>query len=141
MKKLITLILALSCVFVLSACTSNNQTKTKRETVSDSAVATFEYNEDNGYKLITSEIDSLDTFDGLMLKQAEVDFTGDWVYRIIFNPQKYSKNTEEVVILFGEECISINGVTYIADDNVLYSDILSWAEAKYKFFDYDLITD
>jgi len=63
------------------------------------------------------------------------------VYRIIFNPHKYSKNTEEVVILFGEECISINGVTYIADDNVLYSDILSWAEAKYKFFDYDLITD
>ena len=139
MKKLITLLIALSCIFVLSACTSNNQTK--RETVSDSAVATFEYIEDKGYKLITSEIDSLDTFDSLMLKQAEVDFTGEWVYRIIFNPQKYSKNTEEVVILFGEECISINGVTYLADDNVLYSDILSWAEAKYKFFDYDLITD
>ena len=139
MKKLITLLIALSCIFVLSACTSNNQTK--RETVSDSAVATFEYIEDKGYKLITSEIDSLDTFDSLMLKQAEVDLTGEWVYRIIFNPQKYSKNTEAVVILFGEECISINGVTYIADDNVLYSDILSWAEAKYKFFDYDLITD
>lgn len=139
MKKLITLLIALSCVFVLSACTSNNQTK--RETVSDSAVATFEYIEDKGYKLITSEIDSLDTFDGLMLKQAEVDFTGEWVYRIIFNPQKYSKNTEEVVILFGEECVSINDETYIADDNVSYSDILSWAEAKYKFFDYDLITD
>lgn len=139
MKKLIALLLVLSCVLGLSACKKDNQTK--RETVSDSAVATFEYNEDNGYKLITSEIDSLDTFDGLMLKQAEVDFTGDWVYRIIFNPQKYSKNTEEIVILFGEDCISINGVTYIADDNVLYSDILSWAEAKYKFFDYDLITD
>lgn len=139
MKKLITLLIALSCIFVLSACTSNNQTK--RETVSDSAVATFEYIEDKGYKLITSEIDSLDTFDSLMLKQAEVDFTGEWVYRIIFNPQKYSKNTEAVVILFGEECISINGETYVADDNVSYSDILSWAEAKYKFFDYDLITD
>ena len=139
MKKLITFVLVLSCAFVLSACTSNHQTK--RETVSDCAVATFEYNEDNGYKLITSEIDSLDTFDGLMLKQAEVEFTGDWVYRIIFNPHKYAKNTEEVVILFGEACISINGVTYIADDNVSYSDILSWAEAKYHFFDYDLITD
>ena len=139
MKKLITFLIALSCIFVLSACTSNNQTK--RETVSDSAVATFEYNEDNGFKLITSEIDSLDTFDSLMLTQAEIDFTGEWVYRIIFNPQKYSKNTEEVVILFGEECISINGETYVADDNVSYSDILSWAEAKYKFFDYDLITD
>ena len=81
MKKLIALLLVLSCVLGLSACKKDNQTK--RENVSDSAVAAFEYNEDNGYKLITSEIDLLDTFDGLMLKQAEVDFTGDWVYRLI----------------------------------------------------------
>ena len=139
MKKLIALLLVLSCVLVLSACKKDNQVK--REPVSDFAVATFEYKEDSGYKLITSEIDSLDTFDGLMLKPVEMNFNGEWIYRITFNPQEYSKNTEEVVILFGEECVSINGVTYIADDNVSYSDILSWAEAKYKFFDYDLITD
>ncbi len=139
MKKLIALLLALSCVLGLSACKSDNQGK--RETVSEFPVATFEYKEDNGYKLITSEIDSLDTFDGLRLKPVEIDFNGEWIYRITFNPQEYSMNTEEFVVLFGEDCVSLNGVTYIADDNVSYSDILSWAEAKYKFFDYDLITD
>ena len=145
MKKLIALVLASVCVFGISVCKTNNQSKgdavSKRETVSNSACATFEYKEDNGYKLITSQINSLDTFDSLRLKQVEVDFTGDWLYRITFNPEKYSKNTEEIVILFGEQCVLINGVTYIGDDNVSYSDILSWAEAKYKFFDYDLITD
>ena len=139
MKKLMALILVLLCVFGLSACKTNNQSK--RETVSNSAVATFEYKDDKGYKLITSEIDTLDTFDSLMLKQSEEAFTGDWVYRITFNPPKYSKNTEEIVIMFGEQCISINGVTYVGDNNISYADILSWAEAKYKFFDYDLITD
>ena len=139
MKKLIVLLLALLCVLGLSACVSDNQVK--RETVSDFPVAIFEYKEDIGYKLITSEIDALDTFDGLMLKKVETEFNGEWIYRITFNPQEYSKNTEEFVILFGDECVSINGVTYIAEDNVSYSDILGWAENKYQFFDYDLITN
>ena len=139
MKKLIALVLALFCTLGLSACVSDNQGK--RETVSDFTVATFEYKEDSGYKLITSEIDSLDTFDGLTLKQVETEFDGSWIYRITFNPQEYSKNTNEFVILFGEKCVSINGITYVADDNVSYSEILSWAENKYKFFDYDLIAE
>lgn len=139
MKKLTLLFFALFCVLAFSACTPDNHNS--RETVSDFAVATFEYKEDNGYKLITSEIDSLDTFDGLMLKQAETDFKGDWIYRITFNPQEYTINAEEFIILFGDECVSINGKIYVADDNVSYSDILSWAENKYKFFDYDLIAD
>ena len=59
---------------------------------------------------------------------------------ITFNPTEYSKNTEEVVILFGEESVSINGKTYLGD-GVSYSEILNWASGKYDFFDYELITD
>ena len=139
MKKLIALFSALVCVLGLTSCKTNNQVK--RESVSGFSVATFEYKEDDGYKLITSEIDSLDTFDSLTLKPSEMAFDGEWIYRITFNPQAYSKNTEEFVILFGKQCVSINGVTYIAEDDVSYSDILNWAVAKYKFFDYELITE
>ena len=139
MKKLIALVFVLVCVLSLASCKTNNQTQ--RETVSDFSVAIFEYIEDNGYKLITSEIDSLDTFDSLLLKLSEMEFDGEWIYRITFNPKEYSKNTEEFVILFGEQCVSINGITYIADDGTSYSDILNWAVEKYKFFDYELITE
>lgn len=138
MKKIMTLILALLCALSLSSCKTDNQIK--RKSISGSAVATFEYIEDCGYKLITSEIHSLDSFDSLMLKPADTEFDGAWVYRIIFNPSKYSKYTEEIVVLFGEKCISINGTAYIGD-GFSYSELLDWAEAKYKYFDYELITD
>ena len=139
MKKLIALVLVLFCALSLFACKADNQEDTALVPIS--FVATFEYRDDNGYKLITSEIDSLNTINSLLLKKSETEFDGEWVYRIVFNPQKYTKQVEECVVLFGEECISINGVTYVADDNASYSDILSWAEAKYKFFDYELMID
>ena len=137
MKKSIALVLALVCILSFSSCKSNNQDK--RELLPSSSVATFEYEEDNGYKLITSEIGSLDSFDSLMIKPSEMEFDGEWIYRITFNPNEYVDFAEEFVILFGEQCVSVNGITYVADDGVAYSDILHWAEAKYKFFDYELI--
>ncbi len=136
MKKLTAIILVLVSLVVLSACKTDADTE--REAVSEFAVATFEYKNDDGYKLITGEINSLDTFDSLRLKPSETEFQGDWIYRIIFNPSEYSKNTEEFIILFGEQNISINGKAYTGD-NVPYSKILNWAEEKYKYFDYELI--
>lgn len=53
MKKLIALLLVLSCVLGLSACKKDNQTK--RETVSDSAVATFELELDKHDRMITND--------------------------------------------------------------------------------------
>lgn len=133
MKKWLVLTLVLVCF--LSSCKAAQQEK--RPTVSNFSAAAFEYNQDNGYKLITSEIDSLDTFDHLMLKPAKMDFDGKWIYRITFNPRLYTKNAEEFIVLFGETCVSINGNTYIAD-GCPYSEILNWAKAKYEFFDYAL---
>lgn len=102
------------------------------------SVATFEYAKDDGYKLITGEIDSLDTFDSLLLKPSDATFEGEWIYRIVFNPQEYSREAEEYIILFGEQSLSINGKTYIGD-GIPYSEILEWASGKYAFFDYELI--
>lgn len=139
MKKLMAFVIVLVCALGLFACKSDKQDNTNL--IPESSVATFEYKEDTGYKLITGEIGSLDSFNSLLLKQSDTEFKGEWVYRIVFNPEKYSKYKEEVIVLFGEECVSINGVTYIAEDQVSYSDILSWAEVKYAFFDYELIID
>lgn len=136
MRKLMILAVIFVCVLGLSACGVDKE-NTDRESVSDFTVAAFEYRDDDGYKLITSEIDSLDTFDSLLLKPTETEFSGEWIYRIVYNPSEYSKNTEEFVILFGEESVSINGKNYIGDD-VPYSEILGWASSKYEFFDYEL---
>ena len=148
MKRSIALVLALVCVLGLSSCKSNNQDEKQPYSIPKSSVATFEYREDKGYKLITSEIGSLDTLVGLNLKPSDAEFKGEWIYRITFNPEKYIdipekyekiRDTEEFVVLFGEQCVSIDGITYVANDGVSYSDILNWAAAKYEYFDYELI--
>ncbi len=40
-----------------------------------------------------------------------------------------------------ESSVSIGGVNYIPEEGVSYSDILDWAAAKYKYFDYELRYD
>lgn len=136
MRRLVACMLVTICIVCLSACTKDEGTD--RQSVSDFMVATFEYKDDTGYKLITSEIGSLHTFDSLSLKSSNAEFSGQWNYRIIFNPSSYSKNAEEVIILFGDSNLSINGKVY-ESDGCSYSEILNWAADKYDFFDYELI--
>lgn len=138
MKKLLVFALVLLCIIGFSSCKTSEEIN--RGAVSCFSVATFEYAKDDGYKLITGEIDSLDTFDSLLLKPSDTDFEGEWIYRIVFNPQEYSRDAEEYIILFGERSLSINGKTYIGD-GVPYSEILEWASGKYKFFNYELLSE
>jgi len=52
---------------------------------------------------------------------------------------EYGRN---IVVLFGEKNLSLNGETYTAAPGVDYADILAWAEGKYKYFtDYPLYTE
>ena len=139
MKKTFALVLALVCLLALSACQAKAQEG--RESVSAFPAAAFSYAGDDGYKLITSEIDTLDTFDGLRIKPSDEPFEGEWIYRIVYNPAQYVQNAEEFVILFGEHSLSINGKTYVPEDGVSYADILEWAAGKYAYFDYELLPD
>jgi len=124
----------------MTACTSSDTPQI--ESVRKYSQATFEYAEDTGFKLITSEIGSLHTFDGLNIEPTDEAFQGEWIYRITFNPKILMPESEEYVILFGETNLMVNGKVYKAADGVDYNDILSsWAEAKYKYFDYELMTD
>lgn len=112
----------------------------ERISVRDTAAASFEFidDRDKGCKLFTSEIATLWTFDSLNLKPSEEEFSGDWIYRIIFNPESIMPNGNEIVILFGENNLSVNGKTYVAGDGADYSGILNWAKWKYDYYDYEL---
>ena len=111
----------------------------ERPIISHAAAATMEFAGDTGYKLITSEIGTLRTFDTLLLQPSEEEFSGEWVYRLVFNPKAMALNGEEIIVLFGEKNLSINGKTYTGVDGVDYADILDWAAGKYQYFDYELI--
>lgn len=128
-------------LMVLIGCNSKKDDASTSIDISHYHTATFEYVEDTGYKLITSEIGSLYTFIGLNIVPSEKAFSEDWIYRITFNPKKFMPNEEEFVILFASDCIWADGKCYVPADGVSYSDILAWAENKYLYFDYELMTE
>lgn len=110
-----------------------------RTTVSESTFAAFEKRGENGYKIISSEISTLYTFDSLRIRPAiEQGSIGDWLYRIVFNPNVCTGQENELVILFGASNLSVNGQICTAAEGVSYSDVLKWAAAKYDHFDYAL---
>lgn len=114
----------------------------KRTRISNAPAAKFEYADeaDMGYKLITSEVDLLDSFDTLALVPADSDFSGGWIYRITFYPKETNPDDTEVIIMFGQASVCIDGKNYIPEKDVDYSTILSWAADKYEAFDYELVT-
>ena len=43
-------------------------------------------------------------------------------------------NGHEIVVLFGETSMSVDGVTYLPEAGVPYGAVLEWAEGKYAYF-------
>jgi len=127
-------------MLLLVGC-AGGETKDERERIADFPAAAFEYAEDQGYKLITSEIGSLATFASIDLRPSDEAFEGDWIYRITFNPKVIMPESEEFVVLFGENSVSVNGKTYVPGEGVAYEDVLNWAAGKYEYFDYELQQD
>ena len=119
-----------------------NDTSDVMSSVRNSPAATLEFvgDADKGYKLFTSEIATLWTFDSLCIEPSEEAFSGDWIYRLVFNPESFVRNGNEIEILFGEKNLSINGQTYKTEDGVDYQDVLNWAAQKYEYYDYDLMS-
>ncbi len=135
MKKAILIFLCAIITLSFCAC-SNNQKDDEKLTVSHAVAARIEKNGDNRVMDITSEIDSLDTFDNLDLvrPQNEIPVLGEWIYRITFNPSDIVKNSSEILIQFGENCLAINDKIYVTSDSIDYAEILEWVESKYSYF-------
>ena len=81
-------------------------------------------------------ISFLDYFYGLLFEES--DKTVDqWKYRITYDWNQYCTNCEEIEVLMGERCMSVNGVSYEAVSEEYYSRILEQMDYFYeKYADY-----
>ncbi len=135
MKRLFIFFISLILVFGICAC-SNTQKTNERLSVNNSYAARIEKNGSEEVFEVTGEIDLFDSFDNLALDtpKNEIPVLGEWVYKITFNPSNIVKNSSEIIVQFGESCLSINDKIYVAAEGVDYADILEWAESKYSYF-------
>ena len=128
MKKLRFLLLALLVCLTLTAC---GEEKDVMEEISSAPFVKVESAEAGGDVIVSNEITK--QLLSLTIQPSDEDFTGDWLYRFTYSPAEKVKGADETVVLFGEENMQIDGVTYVAEPGVPYSKILDWAAVAYDY--------
>lgn len=141
MRKIITICFGAILVLALLAgwnLMKNRQAKqdiSMIDRIGEVACAKFEYSDskDNGI-LITSEIKTLSNI-FLSLDLVESDKTvSDWIYRITFNCKELMTDGQEIVVLIGDDAMSINGETYCTREGVSFEKVIEIFASKYKYF-------
>lgn len=132
------LIILLSLLFSGSSCSKSIENNIFN-TYQNFSVAKFEsFNEKDKYIYIDTGfgISFLDYFYGLLFEES--DKTVDqWKYRITYDWNQYCTNCEEIEVLMGERCMSVNGVSYEAVSEEYYSRILEQMDYFYgEYADY-----
>ena len=128
MKKLKFLLLALLVCLALTAC---GEEKDVMEEISSAPFVKVESAE-TGEAVIANHETMKDLL-SLTLQPSDEDCTGNWLYRFTYSPAEKVKGADEIVVLFGEENMQIDGVTYVAEPGVPYSEILDWAALAYDY--------
>ena len=127
------LIILLSLLFSGSSCSKPIENNIFN-TYQNFSVAKFEsFNEKDKYIYIDTGfgISFLDYFYGLLFEES--DKTVDqWKYRITYDWNQYCTNCEEIEVLMGERCMSVNGVSYEAVSEEYYSRILEQMDYFYE---------
>ena len=75
-----------------------------------------------------------DFFCSLLITEGD-SAIGNVLYKITFNCREVMPNGEEIIILVGEHALSIDGVIYVAESELMYKDIKNVIRSKWKYFD------
>lgn len=124
MKKLRCLLLALLVCLALTAC---GEEKDVMEEIYSAPMVKVESAESGAVIFANNDVTTTKQLSGLNIQPSDEDFSGEWLYRFTYNPGEKVKGADEIVVLFGQENLQMNGVTYVADPGVPYSRILDWA--------------
>ena len=81
---------------------------------------------------MTSTIEHLSFIDSLALLPNSSSPPEKWIYKITLNPREVVSSGREIIILFGEDRLSIDGKCYIPE-HVSYSEILYAVKSKYDY--------
>lgn len=129
------LILLLAIGWDLKKEYQTEQNKPPLDRIGEAACAKLEYSGLNGKELlITSEIKTLsNVFLSLDIVNSDKPVS-EWIYRITFNCEELSLNSEEIVVLIGSSSMSINGENYSTPENIPFENVVDIFASKYEYF-------
>ena len=114
---------------------SGDYLETFREEISSSPCVTLECSGDEESVLVESDVFSITSyFTGLDLVESEQKVT-QWTYRVTFNSKPVVLGDDEVVVLVGEDSLSIDGHCYTASaDGVSIAGVRDYLDMKYSYY-------
>ena len=136
-KIICCLLAAIFMVLPFSACQVREKEPEEpvfREKIWHSPAAKFEYrNSETDGIIVSGEILGLTSyFASVLLEETDEEVT-DWIYRITFNCKEMCINMEEIVVLIGENALSVDGVAYTVPEGASFSSLVDDMSAKYKY--------
>lgn len=102
-----------------------------RPGVSGCAAAVLRERLSDASAIVTGEIDSLKTFDSLILEPTGEPFDEIWKYSIVFDPPEIVKGREPIEVLIGPDSVGIDGWKYVSPN---MAGALEWVEGKFAYF-------
>lgn len=136
-KIICCLLAAIFMVLPFSACQVREKEPEEpafREKIWHSPAAKFEYrNSETDGIIVSGEILGLTSyFASVLLEETDEEVT-DWIYRITFNCKEMCINMEEIVVLIGENALSVDGTAYTTPEGASFSGVVDAMAAKYKY--------
>lgn len=104
------------------------------EEIQRSPCAKFEYR-DSGTDgiFVTGEISGLTSYFPSLILEETGEAVTDWIYRITFNCKEMYSGDDEIVVLIGENGLSINGTAYTTPEGASFSGVVEAMAGKYKY--------
>ena len=136
MRKRFILLLICAVGLLLAACAPGEaEDSGVMEEIRSAPVVKLEYaRQEGGEPVFCYDPVSMSSLAEMRIQPSQGEFTEDWVYRFTYNPREKVIDGHEIVVLFGETSMSVDGVTYLPEDGVPYGAMLEWAEGKYAYF-------
>ena len=121
-------------LFLLAGCAGKETVDARLEQIRSSPAVRLESAEPGTETFLVDSVTlSLSGLADLRIVQQEGEFTDTWRYRFTYDPAEKVPKGEELVVLFGDSCLSVGGVVYVPEAGVDYADILAWAQGKYDY--------
>ena len=136
-KSLVLLTAVLLLFLLLPGCKSREEQlrgPVFMEEIQRSPCAKFEYRDSGADGIfVTGEIFGLTSyFPSVILEESSEEIT-DWIYRITFNCSEIYTGDDEIVVLIGENGLSINGTAYTTPGGAPFSSVVETIAAKYEY--------
>lgn len=140
MKKYGTICCLFAAIFMVlsfSACQGKEkepQGPAFVEKIRHSPAAKFEYRDSETDGIIVSgEIFGLTSYFTSVLLEETDEAVTDWIYRITFNCKEMCINMEEIVVLIGENALSVDGTAYTTPEGASFSGVVDAIAAKDQY--------